>query len=191
MRSGGRRLPPRAEDCLSASSHGKRLRRGFLTMTSNEAVRRRMFIVAPWGERAGGAEQMLWTLLRRLDPLRVDLEVGFLSPGAFVDEVSEFGVRAWSLPASRLRDPVGYIRTIRYLVRRLRSCQPDVAIAWSAKAHLYLGVASAISGRSGRTVWWQHNITTGHWVDRVRHGPARRRRGLLVTSLCEEAQSRV
>jgi glycosyltransferase involved in cell wall biosynthesis len=150
----------------------------------------RLLVVAPWGERAGGAEEMLWTMLRHLDREQVELEVGFLSPGPFVDEVASLGIPTWSLPATRLRNPVGYARTVSSLAGHLRRARPDVALAWSAKAHLYLGVA-ALPGRSARRVlWWQHAIATGHWLERLATLiPAD---GIGCSSrACEEAQRRL
>jgi glycosyltransferase involved in cell wall biosynthesis len=110
---------------------------------------------------------MLWNILRHLDRDRVEPEVGFLSPGPFLEEVSELGISTWSLPATRLRDPAGYTRTVSHLARRLRQSRPEVAIAWSAKSQLYLGVAALVAHRSGQEVWWQHSIPTGHWLDRL------------------------
>ena len=102
-------------------------------------------IVAPWAERAGGAEEMLWTILRHLDPARVQPEVGFLSPGPFVDEIASLGITSWSMPATRLRNPVGDARTVVALARLLRGSRPNVVLGWSAKTHLYLGVAALLA----------------------------------------------
>ena len=110
---------------------------------------------------------MLWTILRNLDRDRVAPEVGFLSSGPFVDEVAGLGIPTWSLPETRLRNPVGYVRTVSHLARRLRQASPQVTLAWSAKAQLYLGVASLLAGRHSREIWWQHSIPTGHWLDRL------------------------
>lgn len=127
----------------------------------------RLLVVAPWGERAGGAEEMLWTTLRHLDRDLVEPEVGFLSPGPFVDEVASLGIRAWSLRATRLRNPLGYTRSVVSLVGRLRRDRPEVVLAWSAKAHLFLGVAALLARRPAHVLWWQHAIPTGHWLDRL------------------------
>lgn len=127
----------------------------------------RILIVAPWGERAGGAEEMLWTILSRLDRAQIEAEVGFLSPGPFVDEVAACGIASWSLPPTRLRNPVGYVRTVVALTRQLRRGRPDVVLAWSAKAHLYLGVAALFAARRVRALWWQHAIASGHWLERL------------------------
>jgi glycosyltransferase involved in cell wall biosynthesis len=127
----------------------------------------RVLIVAPWGEREGGAEQMLWSLLRHVDRSRIEPEVVFLSPGPLVTDVAALGIAAQTLPSGRLRDPVTYVRTVAKLAGRLRRTQPDVVVAWSAKAHLYLGMANLFRERRRPAVWWQHAIPAGHWIDRA------------------------
>lgn len=110
---------------------------------------------------------MLWMFLRHLDRTQIEPEVGFLSPGAFVDEVTKLGISTWSMHASRLRNPFGYIRTVTGLAARLRNERPDAVLAWSAKAHVYLGAAALVARSRSRVLWWQHGITTGHWLDRL------------------------
>jgi glycosyltransferase involved in cell wall biosynthesis len=128
---------------------------------------RRVLIVAPWGERAGGAEQMLWTILRHLDRSKIEPEVVFLSAGPFADEVSSLGIDVWTLPSGRLRQPKKYIRTVTRLAERIRSGEFDIVLAWSAKAHLYLGAANVLTRRKVPALWWQHAVATRHWLDRL------------------------
>ncbi len=125
----------------------------------------RVLVVAPWGERAGGAEEMLSTLLRHLDRSVVEPEVVFLGDGQFVREVVGLGIPVWVMPSGRLRDVHRFVRTIARLARLMREREPDVVLAWSAKAHLYAGGAAVIAGR--RSMWWQHMIPDGHWLDRL------------------------
>jgi hypothetical protein len=73
----------------------------------------RATIVAPWGERLGGAEQALWTMLRALEPTRVQASVVFLSDGSFVNEVSSLGLHSEVIPAGRLRRPIDTVRLRR------------------------------------------------------------------------------
>jgi FkbM family methyltransferase len=127
----------------------------------------RVLIVAPWGERAGGAEQMLWTILRNLDRSVIEPEVGFLSDGPFVAEVAALGIDTWVVPAGRLRNPIAYVRTVLRLGRRIRRSNASVVVAWSAKTQIYLGVARLLLTREHRGIWWQHAIPTGHWIDRL------------------------
>ncbi len=80
--------------------------------------------------------------LRLLDRSRLEPEVGFLLNGWLEREVSSPGVPDLVDRPGQLRNPVAYLRTVRFLRRRIRETKPDVVLAWSAKVQLYLGVAS-------------------------------------------------
>jgi glycosyltransferase involved in cell wall biosynthesis len=127
----------------------------------------RVLIVTPWGERLGGAEEMLWLALRHLDRERVEASVAFLGPGPFADEVAGLGLAAAVVPSGRLRDPRAFGRTVRRLANMLRAHRPDLALAWSAKAQLYLAPAASLAGMRKRVLWWQHQVPDGHWLDRL------------------------
>ena len=147
----------------------------------------RVLVCVPWRERLGGAEAMLWTLLRHSDPHRVHYSVAFLESGPFEHEVRERGVTTFRLEAGRLREARCGGRAIRRLSRIIRIHEPDVVLNWQAKAQLY-GACAAIGGGlgAGRIVWWQHGVPAGHWMDRAatalrersaaRHGRRRPRR---------------
>lgn len=127
----------------------------------------RVLIVAPWGERLGGAEEMLMTALRYLDRDRVEATVVFLGPGDFEREVAGLGFPTEVIPAGRLRQPGETGRTIVRLSRRLRRDRPDLMLNWSAKAHIYGAPAAALAGRARHLAWWQHQIPEGHWTERL------------------------
>ena len=127
----------------------------------------RVAIVAPWGERSGGAEQVLWTLLREFDPDRIAASVIFLSPGAFVDEVAELGIETTVMPAPRLRNAGAAAMSIRRLAYAFRRSRAEAVLNWSAKTQIYGGPAATLAGLRGRVAWWQHAIPQGHWVDRA------------------------
>jgi glycosyltransferase involved in cell wall biosynthesis len=128
----------------------------------------RLLITSPWPERLGGAEMMLWTFLHHLDPARVQPTVVFYEPGPFHDEVAALGhVRTAVVPIGRLREPRAAGRAIRRLSRLLADEQPDLILNWVAKAQLYGAVAAIVAGLGDRTVWWQHGIPAGHWMDRL------------------------
>jgi glycosyltransferase involved in cell wall biosynthesis len=124
-------------------------------------------ITVPWGERLGGAETMLWTLLRNLDRTRVDPTVVFFQPGRYNRDVEGLGIRTAVIRAGRLRQPVNFARTVRAIARLLRRERCDLVLNWSAKTHLYGGVGAALVGMAGRTVWWQHGLPDGGWMDRA------------------------
>ena len=127
----------------------------------------RVVIVAPWGERLGGAEEMLWLALRHRDPRLLEPAVAFLGPGPFVDEVAALGVATEVIPAGRLRQPAAVAGAVFRLASLLRRAQPDVVLAWSAKTQIYAAPAAAAAGMRDRLVWWQHQIPERHWVDQI------------------------
>jgi glycosyltransferase involved in cell wall biosynthesis len=126
-----------------------------------------ILIVAPWGSRDGGAEEGLWTILRNLDRTVLEPEVGFLAPGPFADEVAALGIRTFVIHSGRLRNPIAYVTTVMRLAELIRRRKPDVVLSWSAKVHVYQGVAATIVGRRRRAVWWQQGLPSGHWLDRL------------------------
>jgi glycosyltransferase involved in cell wall biosynthesis len=110
---------------------------------------------------------MLWTILRHIDRSAIEPEVAFLSSGPFVDEIASLGIHTFLIPSGRLRNPVAYIRTVARLAGLIRRRRPEFVLSWSAKVHVYQGVSAALTGQGERTVWWQHAIATGHWLERL------------------------
>jgi glycosyltransferase involved in cell wall biosynthesis len=127
----------------------------------------RVVVVAPWGERLGGAEEMLWQLLRHRDPARLEPAVAFLGDGPFVEEVGALGVATAVVPVGRLRSPGATLATVRRLARLLRGHRPDLVLAWSAKPQIYTAPAAMLARTGAPQLWWQHQIPDGHWVDRI------------------------
>jgi glycosyltransferase involved in cell wall biosynthesis len=128
----------------------------------------KLLITSPWPERLGGAEAMLWTFLRHLDPARLQPTVVFYEPGPFHDEVATLShVRTALVPVGRLREPRATVRAVRRLSHVLRDDRPDLILNWVAKAQLYGGAAAVLAGLGDRIVWWQHGIPDGHWMDRL------------------------
>jgi glycosyltransferase involved in cell wall biosynthesis len=127
----------------------------------------RVLICAPWRERLGGAEEMLWSVLRHADPRRLALQVAFLEPGPFEEEVRALGVRTFSVPAGRLREPRAGGVAVRRLSAVISGEEPDLVLNWVAKAQLYGAPASVRAGRRDSVLWWQHGMPHGHWMDRA------------------------
>lgn len=127
----------------------------------------RVLIVAPWGDRLGGAEEMLWQTLKHCDRALIEPAVVFLGPGPFVEEVAGLGIPTETIGAGRLRDLRATLGTVRRLARVVRRRRPDVLLNWSAKAQIYGAAAAAASGSGVRVLWWQHATPDGHWVDRL------------------------
>jgi glycosyltransferase involved in cell wall biosynthesis len=127
----------------------------------------RLVITAPWGERLGGAEAMLWSILRRLDRGRIDPTVVFLQAGPFERDVASLGIPTTVVPAGRLRSPLGTARAVRRLAGVMRARQPELILNWSPKTQVYGGAAAKLAGLPDRVVWWQHGVPNGHWMDRL------------------------
>lgn len=127
----------------------------------------RLVVTAPWGERLGGAEAMLWSILRHLDRDRVDPAVVFLQAGPFERDVASLGIPTAVVPAGRLRSPLGTSRAVRRLAGVFREREPDLILNWSPKTQLYGGAAAKVAGLPDRVVWWQHGVPSGHWMDRL------------------------
>lgn len=110
---------------------------------------------------------MLWSILKHADARRLELQVAFLEPGPFEEEVRALGVRTFQVPAGRLREPRAAGAAVRRLSRIIRAEEPDLVLNWVAKAQLYGATAAACAGRSDSVVWWQHGVPGGHWMDRA------------------------
>jgi glycosyltransferase involved in cell wall biosynthesis len=130
---------------------------------------KRVTFVVPWGEALGGAEVMLLSLLRHLDRERVRSSVVFLRRGPFEREVSALDIATQSLDSGRMRDVARFRRATRELARLLDELQPDVICAWSAKSQVYTALAARRRRAHRRSVslWWQHAIPDGGWLDRT------------------------
>jgi glycosyltransferase involved in cell wall biosynthesis len=130
---------------------------------------KRVTFVVPWGEALGGAEVMLLSLLAHLDRARIQPSVIFLQAGPFEREVSALDVDTRSLSGGRLRQIGHFRRTTGDLARLLDDLRPDIVCAWAPKAHLYTAVATRRrrGSTASTTLWWQHGIPDGGWLDRV------------------------
>jgi glycosyltransferase involved in cell wall biosynthesis len=128
-------------------------------------VTARVAIVVPWGERLGGAEQMLWTFLRHVDRSAVEPSVILLEDGSFREEVRGLGFQTVVVASGRLRDARAHGRAVRRLTHRLRAEEPDLVLNWTPKAQIY--VAPVAARLRLPVLWWQHGIPHGHWMDRI------------------------
>jgi glycosyltransferase involved in cell wall biosynthesis len=127
----------------------------------------KVLFTVPWGERLGGAEVMLHHYLLSLDGDRVQPAVVFLRDGAWRRELEAEGIATEVVPSGRLRQPHALCRAAIQLAGVLRRRRPDVLMNWSAKSHLYGGLARRLSGVHCPVVWWQHNVPRPQWLDRL------------------------
>jgi glycosyltransferase involved in cell wall biosynthesis len=126
----------------------------------------RVLITMPWGQRLGGAEAMLQTVLDGAHESGHELELVFFQAGPWPADLSAAGFRVEVLRAGRLRDVHRWIATVVGLARIFRRRRPDLILNWSAKTQLYGAPAAALAGMADRVLWWQHAIQARHWIDR-------------------------
>jgi glycosyltransferase involved in cell wall biosynthesis len=126
----------------------------------------RLLITVPWGERLGGAEEMLQMVLDGAHGARHEVELVFLAPGSWPRELVAAGFHVETLDAGQLRQAHRGVATVMRLARIMRARQPDLILNWMGKAHLYAAPAAVLAGMGDRLVWWQHDIPKRHWLDR-------------------------
>ncbi len=126
----------------------------------------RILVTVPWGQRLGGSEVMLQTVLDGASESGHEVELVFFEPGPWPAELAQAGFRVQVIPAGRVREVHHLIATVVRLHRLLRRRRPDLIVNWIAKAQVYCAPAAMFAGMSDRVVWWQHDIPAGHWLDR-------------------------
>jgi glycosyltransferase involved in cell wall biosynthesis len=112
-----------------------------------------LLVATPSAERAGGAQNTLWTFLRNYDRDRIDPAVVFLAEGGFADDVGRLGLGTTILPTARLRRGGSAVRTINALRRLLVRERPDLVLGWGPKSQVYVGPACKLEGMVRRAVW--------------------------------------
>lgn len=127
----------------------------------------RVLVTVPWGQRLGGAEAMLHTLLAGAQDRGHEFEFVFFEPGPWPAELSDAGFRVEVITAGRLRQVHRWVPTVTRLTKILRSRRPDVILNWIAKTHLYASPAAVLVGMADRVVLWQHTIPSSGWIDRL------------------------
>ena len=126
----------------------------------------RVGVVMTLGHRRGGAERLLYDLVRSDAARRVEWHVWLLEPGPLADELRQAGARVSVIEAGRMRQPHRIAATVGRLARQFRAARLDVSLAWMTKAQLYAGPAAMLAGVRG--VWFQHGLPDPpSWLDRL------------------------
>ena len=121
-----------------------------------------------FGERLGGAENMMMSFLRHADRARIDPVVVFFRPGSWVDEVEALGIETAIVPTGRFRQPHLAAAGVFKLARLLRTWRPALLVNWFTAAQIYGAPAAVLAGMTDRVVWWQHGVVGDDlWLDRV------------------------
>ncbi|HUA74436.1 MAG TPA: glycosyltransferase family 4 protein [Solirubrobacteraceae bacterium] len=128
----------------------------------------RIVITVPWGEKLGGAEAMLDSILAGAPRAGHEAELVFMAPGPWAEQLARDGFRVTVIPAGRLRSPARFLLTVWRLARLIRRRRPDLVLNWSAKTQLYGAPAAVLAGSRRSLVWWQQLIPSDKgWLDRV------------------------
>ncbi|HWX96126.1 MAG TPA: glycosyltransferase family 4 protein [Solirubrobacteraceae bacterium] len=125
-----------------------------------------ILVTVPWGERLGGAEAMLQSILDGVGDTEHRIELVFFQDGPWPAELAAAGFRVEVIPTGRLRDVHKLISSIVRLARLFRRRRPDLILDWSPKTQLYGAPAALLAGMRDRVIWWQHGIPAHHWMDR-------------------------
>ncbi len=96
-----------------------------------------------------------------------ELELLFLEDGSWPAELRRSGLNVEVIPAGRMREPLRMLSCIWSVSRLLRRRRPELIVNWMPKTQLYCAPAAVLAGMGRRVIWWQHEITSGHWLDRV------------------------
>lgn len=127
----------------------------------------RIVVTLPWGERLGGAETMLQTVLDGARGETHELQPVFFQDGPWPRELRDAGFAVEVIPTGRVREAHRAAAAVARLALLLRRRRPDLVLNWMPKTQIYGGAAATLAGIPGRVVWWQHGITAGHWTDRA------------------------
>jgi glycosyltransferase involved in cell wall biosynthesis len=109
---------------------------------------------------------MLQTVLDGAQAEGQELEMVFLQDGSWPRELAGAGYRVEVIEAGRVRHAHRLLACIWRLSRLLRRRRPELILNWMPKTQLYCAPAALLAGMADRLVWWQHEITAGHWLDR-------------------------
>lgn len=124
-----------------------------------------VLITAPWAERLGGAEAMLYTFLQHVDRDRIEPHVVLLSDGPLAEDLRGLAIRTTVIGAGRMRQVQLTVGAILRLARLIADDRPDVILNWTTKSHAYVAPAAVLARRWRRLIWWQHGVPNRDLLD--------------------------
>jgi glycosyltransferase involved in cell wall biosynthesis len=140
----------------------------------------RVLVGMPLAGRLGGAERLLEIVLPHAVAAGIAPHVVFFEHGPLATALGANGIRTTVIPVARPNDPLLAVRTVARLRRLIARDDPEVVLAWLARAHTWLAPAAVLAGRADRLVWWQHHISRGERLETV---------GTLLPARCVIATS--
>jgi len=127
-------------------------------MTASEPLK--VLIGVPFGERMGGAENVLLALLAERAGAGIDARVWLRSDGGFRDEIEALGVEVTIAGA-------GIARAVGHVAAVTRAWRPDALLSWLPRAHVITALAALRTATTARAVAWQHTVPEGNWRHRL------------------------
>src|SRR5688572_3637639 len=127
------------------------------------------------GLHVGGAEKMLFHLLRAMDRSRFDPHViSLLTPGSVASEISGLSVQIHSLEVNRWGSRPLSLPRLMQITRRV---DPDIIHGWMYYSNLLSTLAWLPRRRRTRLVWGVH-----HSIDRLSDEKALTRQAITLSA---------
>jgi len=116
----------------------------------------KVLYISPVAER-GGAERVLYNLVKFHNRDVCEPHVFFLKGGPFVDEIRRLNIPVYIYEAGRLRHFKKSLMAVYRIAKIIKSEDIDIVHGNSSMGHIYGGVAGKITNR--KTVWFQHTCS--------------------------------
>lgn len=115
----------------------------------------------PFGTRVGGAELMLWSLLRNREAVGIAPHVLLFEDGPFRAELEAQGIPATVIEPGRFREPWRLAGAIAATARLIRETGPALCISWLPRVQTVLAPAAALTGNGKRVVYFEWELPRG------------------------------
>lgn len=135
------------------SSEVKILQDQMSVQADSAGVELNVAVIMPLSRQRGGGELMFKQLLANSHETSIHWHAIFFSDGPLVEDVKREGVTTHIVDAGRLRQPIKFARCVRDIRRIIRSNNCQLVFSWSAKPHLYGGVAALFT--NVESTWYQ------------------------------------
>lgn len=113
----------------------------------------------------GGSDGALYDFLRLHSRTNKRVIVRFLEPGNAVSDSRWSDLSCETIDVGRVRQIHRWVGGVKKLRTLIRSREPEVALGWTAKEHLYLGPACL--GTDTKASWFQMGLPNSSCSDRL------------------------
>lgn len=115
----------------------------------------KILIVSPVGELGGGAESMLYELVKVLKQ-KNEIEVLFMQEGKLKESIEKLEVKTILLKNKKMRNVLGLFLWMNKFYKISKDRKPDLILNWMTKAQIFSSIPSYIAGIP--ICWWQHGV---------------------------------